>query len=102
MELQPGEKIVMQDDAKSDYFGKGILYMTDRRIVLEVRTGGLFSKTTEVKLDKPLSTIRSASAPGGKLQIQFEGSVEPTNFSVSNPEKWEAAIRSALAVTGKL
>lgn len=102
MELLPGEKIVMQDDAKSDYFGKGILYMTNGRIILDVKTGGMFSKTTEVKLDKALSTIKAVSAPGGKLQIQFEGSVEPTTIHVANAEKWEAAIKSALAVTGKL
>jgi len=102
MQLLPGEQLVMQDSAKSDYFGKGTLYMTSNRIILDVKTGGFLSKTTEVRLDKALSTIKAVSAPGGKLQIQFEGSVEPTTFSVANPEKWEAAIKSALAVTGKL
>ena len=41
MELLQGEKIIMQDDAKSDFFGKGILYMTNKRILLEVKTGGV-------------------------------------------------------------
>jgi hypothetical protein len=100
--LNPGETVVMQDDAKSDFFGKGTLIMTSARIIMEVKTGGLLSKTTEVKLDKALSTIKSVSAPGGKqLQVQFEGSVEPTNIYVSNAEKREAAIKSALAVGGK-
>jgi hypothetical protein len=102
MELPPDEKIIMQDDAKSDFFGKGILYMTNKRILLDIKTGGFLSKTTEVKLDKALGTIIAVSAPGGKqLQIQFEGSVEPTNIHVANAEKWEAAIKSALAVGGK-
>jgi hypothetical protein len=59
MELLPGEKIIMQDDAKSDFFGKGILYMTNTRILLDVKTGGFLSKTTEVKLDKALGTINA-------------------------------------------
>jgi hypothetical protein len=103
MELLPDEKIIMQDSASSDYFGKGTLYMTSKRIILDVKTGGLLSKTTEVKLDKPIGTIKAVSAPGGKqLQMQFEGSVEPTNIHVANAQKWEAAIKSALTVTGKM
>ena len=66
MELLQDEKIIMQDDAKSDYFGKGILYMTNKRIALEVKTGGFLSKTTEVKPDKPLGTIKEVSAPRWK------------------------------------
>jgi hypothetical protein len=103
MELRQDEKIIMQDDAKSDYFGKGTLFMTSTRVLLEVKTGGLFSKTSEVKLDKPLGTIKEISAPGSKeLKIQFEGSVEPTTLYVANAEKWAAAIKSALTVTGKM
>jgi hypothetical protein len=103
MELLQDEKIIMQDDAKSDFFGKGILYMTNVRILLDVKTGGFLSKTTEVKLDKALGSIQTVSAPGGKqLQIQFEGSVEPTMFFVANAEKWEAAIKSALTVSGRM
>jgi hypothetical protein len=103
MELLPDEKIIMQDDAKSDFFGKGILYMTNIRILLDVKTGGFLSKTTEIKLDKALGSIKEVSAPGGKqLRIQFEGSVEPTMFFVANAEKWEAAIKSALTVSGRM
>ena len=59
---------------------RGYSHMTNVRILLDVKTGGFFSKTTEIKLDKALGTIKTVSAPGGKqLQIQFEGSVEPTN-----------------------
>jgi hypothetical protein len=73
------------------------------RDLLKVKTGGFLSKITEVKLDKALGTIKAVSAPGGKqLQMQFEGSVEPTNIPVANAEKWEAAIKSALAVSGKV
>ena len=73
------------------------------RDLLEIKTGRFLSKTTEVKLNKALGTIKAVSATGGKqLQMQFEGSVEPTNIPVSNPEKWEAAIKSALAVSGKM
>ncbi len=103
MELQENEKIIMQDGAKSTYFGKGTLYMTSDRIVLEVKTGGILSKTTEAKINKPLGTIKEVSAPGGKeLKIQFEGSVEPTIIYVANAEKWEAAIKSALTFSGKM
>jgi hypothetical protein len=103
MELLQDEKIITQDDAKSDSFGKGTLYMTNTRILFEAKTGGFLSKTTEVKLDKALGTIKAVSAPGGKqLQMQFEGSVEPTNFHVANADKWEAAIKSALTMSGKM
>lgn len=98
--LLEGEKIILQDSAKSDFFGKGTLYLTNTRVVFEVFTGGLFSKSTEIKINQELSTIKSASVPAGKtLQIQFEGNVEPTKIYVSNPEKWEAAVKSALAVS---
>jgi len=101
--LREGEKIIVQDDAKSDYFGKGILYMTNSRIVLEVMTGGLLSKTPEIKIDQAMSTIKEVSVPARKtLQIQFEGSVEPTVIYVSDPEKWEAAIKRALTMTGRM
>ena len=39
---------------KSDYFGKGTLSMTSKRIILDVKTGELLSKTTEEKIDKLL------------------------------------------------
>jgi hypothetical protein len=77
--------------------------MTNTRILLDVKTGGFLSKTTEIKLDKALGSIKAVSAPGGKqLQIQFEGRVEPTTFFVSNAEKWEAAIKSTLTVSGRM
>jgi hypothetical protein len=99
MAIQPDEKILIKDDAKSDYFGKGVLTMTNTRVIFEARTGGLLSKTTEVRVDKPLGTIKEVTARSGKeLRIQFEGSVEPTTFHVANAEKWATAIKSALAV----
>ncbi len=102
MELQEDEKIILKDDAKSDYFGKGTLYMTSKRIILDVKTGGLLSKTTEVKIDKLLGTIKEVTAAGGKeLRIQFEGSVEPTTLYVANAEKWAAGMNSALTFSAK-
>ena len=98
--LHEAEKIILKDNAKSNFFGKGILVMTGDRIVFAVTTGGLFSKKDhEVKINQPISTIKQVSVPAKKtLQIQFEGSVEPTALYLDNPEKWEAAIRSALTV----
>ena len=96
--LQDGEQIILEDSAKSDFFGKGTLYLTNARIVFEASVGGILSKSSEVKIDQGIPTITEVSAPGGKtLQIQFEGNVEPTILHVSNPEKWEAAIKSSLA-----
>jgi len=98
--LHEGEKVILKDEAKTTFFGKGTLYLTSSRVVFLVMTGGLFSKAPEIKIDKPMSSIRSVSVPGKKtLQIQFEGSVEPTAFTISDPEKWDAAIRSALTVS---
>ncbi len=99
--LQEGEKIILEEKAKSDFFGKGILYLTNTRVVLEVRTGGFFSRATEVKIDQPVRTMRMVATPGRKmLQIHFEGNMEPTTLYVENPGKWEAAIKTLLAVGG--
>jgi hypothetical protein len=101
--LQEGEKIILQDGAKSDFFGKGTLYLTNDRIVFEAMTGGPFSKTSEIKIDQPMSSINKVSAPAKKtLRIQFEGNVEPTELFVNDAEKWEAAVKSILIVTGKI
>ena len=101
--LREGEKLILQDPAKSDYFGKGTIYLTDSRFVFEAITGGMLSKKTEVKIDQPLGAIQSVSVPDGKtLMVQFAGSVEPTKIHTGAPEKWEAAIKSALAVGGKM
>jgi hypothetical protein len=63
-------------------------------------TGGLLSKAPEVKIDQPMGNIRRVSVPArNTLQIQFEGSVVPTAITISDPEKWDAAIRSALTVS---
>lgn len=98
--LHEGEKVILKDDAKTTFFGKGTLYLTSRRVVFLIMTGGLLSKAPEIKIDQPMESIRKVSVPARKtLQIQFEGSVEPTVFSISDPEKWDAAIRSALTVS---
>jgi hypothetical protein len=99
--LQEGEKIILEEKAKSDFFGKGTLYLTNTRVVLEVMTGGFFSRTTEVKIDQPIRTMRMVATPGRKtLQIHFEGNMEPTTLYVENPAKWEAAIKTLLMVGG--
>ena len=101
--LREGEKLILQDPAKSDYFGKGTIYLTDSRFVFEAMTGGMLSKKSEVKIDQPLDTIQSVSIPDGKtLMIQFAGSVEPTKVHTGAAAKWEAAIKSALAVREKM
>jgi hypothetical protein len=101
--LHEGETIILKDDAKSDYFGKGTLYLTNARIVFEAMTGGLFAKTSEIKIDQPMSSIKEVSVPTKKtLRIQFEGNVEPTELFVHDAEKWEAAVKSALIISGKM
>ena len=103
MELLPDEKIIMQDDAKSDFFGKGILYMTNIRILLDVKTGGFMSKTTEVKLDKALGPSKRFQLPGENIsRSSLKGAWNQQRILVSNAEKWEAAIKSALAVSGRM
>ena len=99
--LQEGEKIILEEKAKSDFFGKGTLYLTNTRIVLEVMTGGFFSKTPEKKIDQPIRSMKEVSTSGRKaLQVQFEGNMEPTTLYVDNPGKWEAAIRTVLTISG--
>ncbi len=99
--LHEGEKVILKDEAKTTFFGKGTLYLTNSRVLFVIMTGGLLSKAPDVKIDQPMRSVRSVSVPARKtLQIQFEGSVEPTAIAISDPEKWDAAIRSALTVSG--
>ncbi len=44
--LHEGEQIILQDSAKSDFFGKGTLYLTNARIVFEAHVGGILSKSS--------------------------------------------------------
>lgn len=96
--LHEDEKIIIQDAAKSKFFGKGTLYLTNARVVFEVPTGGFFSgKTLVIKLDQQIPSIMEVSVPAKKtLRIQFTGNLEPTEFSLDDPTKWEAAVRSAM------
>lgn len=99
--LQEGETIILQDSAKSDFFGKGTLYLTNSRMVFEVMTGSFLSKSTEIKIDQSIRSMKALSVSGRKsLQIHFEGNMEPTTLYVDNPGKWEASIRTILAVSG--
>lgn len=99
--LQEGERIILQDSAKSDFFGKGTLYLTNARMVFEVVSGGFLSKSTEIKIDQPIRSMKALSVSGRKgLQIHFEGNMEPTTLYVDNPEKWEASIKTIMAVSG--
>ena len=56
--LQEGEKIILEERAKSDFFGKGTLYLTNTRMVLEVNSGGLLFKKPEIKIDQPSGQSR--------------------------------------------
>ena len=99
--LQEDEQIIAQDSAKSDFFGKGTLTLTTRRLVFEVATGGLLSRSSETKIDQPIGTIQSYGATGRRsLVVHFEGNMEPTSLLVDNPEKWETAIRTVMIMSG--
>ena len=70
--LQDGETIILEERAKSDFFGKGTLYLTNTRMVLEVMTGGFFSKKTEIKIDQPVRSMKEISTPRRKtLRVHF-------------------------------
>lgn len=99
--LQEDEQVLVQDSAKSEFFGKGTLYLTTRRMVFEVASGGLLSRSSETKIDQPVGAIRSFGATGRKyLMVHFEGNMEPTTLLVDNPEKWETAIRTVMVMGG--
>lgn len=99
--LQEGENIILQDSAKSDFFGKGTLYLTNTRMVFEVITGGFLSKTPEIKIDQQIRSIQALSVSGRKgLRVHFEGNMEPTTLYVDNPGKWEASIRTVISLSG--
>ena len=100
--LQEDEQVLVQDSAKSDFFGKGTLYLTTRRLVLEVASGGLLSRAVETKIDQPMGSIGAFGATGRKsLSVHFEGNMEPTSLLVDNPEKWETAIRTVKIMSGE-
>jgi hypothetical protein len=100
--LPEGEELIVQDSAKSDFFGKGTLYLTTRRLVFEVASGGLLSRSSETKIDQSMGSIRSFGATGRKsLVVHFEGNMEPTTLLVENPEKWETAIRTVKVMSGE-
>ena len=99
--LQEGENIILKDSAKSDFFGKGTLYLTNSRMIFEVMTGGLLSKTPEIKIDQLIRSMKTFAASGKKtLLVQFEGQIQSTTLYVDNPEKWEAAIRTVMTLSG--
>ncbi len=99
--LQEDEQVIVQDSAKSDFFGKGTLTLTTRRLVFEVASGGLLSRSSETKIDQPMGSIGAFGATGRKsLSVHFEGNMEPTSLLVDNPEKWETAIRTVKIMSG--
>ncbi len=102
MESSPeGEQVIVQGNAKSDFFGKGTLSLTTRRLIFEVAVGGLLSRSSETKIDQPIGSIVSYGSAGRKaLEVHFEGNMEPTVLHVDNPEMWEVAIRTVFLMGG--
>ncbi len=100
--LQEDEQVIVQDSAKSDFFGKGTLTLTTHRLVFEAASGGLLSRSSEAKIDQPIDTMSSFGATGRRsLVVHFEGNMEPTTLLVDNPEKWETAIRAVKIMSGE-
>lgn len=100
--IQEDEQVIVQDSARSDFFGKGTLYLTTRRLVFEVAAGGLLSRSSETKIDQPIGAMKSFGVTGRKsLVVHFEGNMEPTTLLVDNPEKWETAIRTVKVMSGE-
>jgi hypothetical protein len=98
--LQEGETIILEERVKSDFFGKGTLYLTNTRIMLEVNSGGLLFKKPEIKIDQPVRSIKEISSGRKTLQVHFTGNMEPTTLYLDNPEKWAAAIKTVLTMSG--
>jgi hypothetical protein len=100
--LKSGEKLLLEERAKSEDFGRGTMTLTDARVVFE-RMTGLISKKTEICLILPLGAIEDVSVEGliGK-KLAIQGSDEQTGriakwkFSVPNPSSWELAVKSAV------
>lgn len=100
--LKPGEKVLLEDRAKSEDYGSGTMTLTSGRVVFE-RTTGLISKKTEICLILSLGSIEDVSVEGiiGK-KLAIQGSDEQTGriskwkFSVPNPASWEMAVKSAV------
>jgi hypothetical protein len=100
--LKPGEKLLLEERAKSENYGKGTLTLTNGRLVFE-RTTGLISKKTEICLICPLSTVEDVRVEGligKKLAVQGSdertGRINKWKFSVPNPSGWEMSVKSAI------
>jgi hypothetical protein len=100
--LKPGEKLLLQDRATMESYGKGTLYLTNSRIIFEVTTG-LISKKTEIALILGLGAVEDVKVEGLiSKKLVIEGSDERTGcidrykFSVPNPSAWEVSIKSAI------
>jgi hypothetical protein len=100
--LPEDEQVIVQGNARSDFFGKGTLFLTTRRLIFEVVVGGLLSRSSETKIDQSIGSIVSYGGASRKtLEVHFEGNMEPTALQVDNPEMWETAIRAVILMGGK-
>ena len=100
--LKPGEKLLLQDRAAMEGYGKGTLFLTNNRVIFEATTG-LISKKTEIVLILGLGAIEDVKVEGLiSKKLVIEGSDERTGridrykFSVPNPSAWEVSIKSAI------
>lgn len=100
--LKAGEKLLLEDKAKSENYGKGTLTLTSGRLIFE-RTTGLISKKTEICLICPLHSledIRVEGLIGKKLVVQGSdertGNISKWKFGVPNPSGWEMSVKSAI------
>jgi hypothetical protein len=100
--LKPGEKLLLEEKANSENYGKGTLTLTSGRLIFEKITG-IISKKTDVCLICPLNTIEDVRVEGligKKLAVQGSdertGRISKWKFAVPNPSGWEMSVKSAI------
>jgi len=92
--VMPGEEIVAtQDGAKLEGVGKGVLYLTNRRLMFE-KVSGLISKKYQVAMEINLVDLTHVGVRGGKLIVEAGGARHIVE--VKNPESWERAVENAM------
>ena len=95
-QLQPDEKIILDEDCSEDELKNGILFLTNKRLVFQRTVGRIatFSKKEgEVVLDLALDKITSVKGQGFLVAKLLVSSADKTyKFGVFNIGKWEKEI----------
>ena len=95
--MQPGEKVILEEDCAEDKLKSGILILTTKRILFRATTGKLATlskKEGDIVLDLPLARISSIRGEGFLVAKLLISTGDVTyKFGVFSIGKWEKEIQ---------